>query len=66
MQMLMLQVHKLNINTSADKVERLRDLENQQRQIKRQIEALEVGDIEIVDNEKAVRDFKTIILCLAA
>lgn len=66
MQMLMSQVHKLNISTSEDKRERLRDLVNQQRQIERQIEALEAGDIEIVDNEKAVRDFKTIILLLGS
>ncbi|GAM73833.1 hypothetical protein JCM19241_5029 [Vibrio ishigakensis] len=66
MQLLMSQVHKLNITTSEDRRERLRDLENQQRQIKRQIEALETGDIEVVDNEKAVRDFKTIILLLGS
>jgi len=66
MRLLMSQIHQLNISTSEDKQERLRDLENQKRAIERQITAISGGDMEVVDNEKAVRDFKTIIRLLSS
>lgn len=66
MQMLMSQVHKLNISTSKDKRERLKDLELQKQKIEKEITAINAGDMETVDNEKAVREFKTIIHLLGS
>lgn len=61
MHIVMSQVHQLCIQTSEDVEEKISELQDKRRLIDIEIGKLKKGEITHIDNEKAKRDFKTIV-----